>query len=144
MMAKRQIDFQGPSLSDLGIEVEEKSQAKISKSKKGVTKISNTENFIEPKESAKKEEVSSTEFSNNNISITKRRYKTVQLDMVRNALIEALGDKEKVEVKLCDLIEQLGMHPNTFYKHLKTLRGTDFEVAKLRYCTIITRKTISH
>ena len=64
---------------------------------------------------------------------------------VREHIYKLLGDKNQVEVKLSELIKELKVNANAFYRYLKILRETDFVVKKLRYSTEISRlRRVSH
>jgi AraC-like DNA-binding protein len=64
----------------------------------------------------------------------------VYFNLVRNYLNAALGDKELAQIKLKDMQAELGMTSNTLYKHLKTLRETEFIITKRRYYTELRRR----
>jgi hypothetical protein len=77
---------------------------------------------------------------NTNKGNTKKGYNTVQFKLIRDNLNAALGDNERVEIKLSVMGQELGINPKTLYKHLKTLRETEFYITKLQYSTEIRRR----
>jgi DNA-binding transcriptional ArsR family regulator len=99
-----------------------KSNTKNSNSKKSNFKYSNTKKCGIHKEGVAK------------------RKNTIHFSIVRDYLCKALGNKDSVEIKLSDMQEELGIHPNTLYKHLKTLRETEFIITRQRYGTEIKRR----
>jgi len=150
-MAKRQIDFIGPSVQDLGIETNNNGKAKNSNSKNSNANKGNTEmktqNILAPNDES--EDIDIDNHSNANIGITrktnsendiiKKSYNTVQFKMIRDYLYAAIGDSDRAEIKLSVMGQELGINPKTLYKHLKTLRGTEFIITKLQYSTEIKR-----
>jgi hypothetical protein len=198
-MAKRQIDFTGPSVQDLGIETnkgtskkgnsnitntkklskennlteseftkmkEENAPANIGIANKGNTTISNTEkgnsnipntkivreksNVVKPKPAKSETEKpainigiaanSNTDISNTINGYTKKTYNTVQFKLIRDYLYAALGENDRTEIKLSVMGQELGINPKTLYKHLKTLRNTEFSITKLQYATEIRKR----
>ena len=139
-MAKkqRQIDFSGPSIQDLGLVIDE---------------MTNTKNAIngqfEKKTISSSKEKVITDIGNNIASNTtfsktgdvkpgKRR--TIHFRLIRDYLNAVLGDNERVEIKLSEMGEELGIPLNTLYRHLKTLRETEFYITRLQYGTEIRRR----
>jgi hypothetical protein len=113
-MTKRKIDFTGPSVQELGLEINN-NNATIGNAING-----NTNN-------------TSTVYGN-----TKKN--NVYVKLIRDYLNAALGNKERAEIKLSVMVQELGINPKTLYKHLLTLRVTEFTIKKLRYSTEIKRK----
>ena len=74
--------------------------------------------------------------NNNN---AKKSYNTVQIKLIRNYIETALGGKDRTEIKISEMINELGINPKTVYKHLKTLRNTEYILTQLQYSTEITR-----
>jgi hypothetical protein len=81
---------------------------------------------------------SNTDISNTINGYTKKTYNTVQFKLIRDYLYAALGDNDRTEIKLSVMGQELG-NPKTLYKHLKTLRNTEFSITKLQ-CAIKIRK----
>ena len=148
-MAKRQIDFTGPSVKDLGIEdVEENNGI-------GNTYRENAQNGITVNANAEKDNtgIQNAGLSNNGITkngignntntingVAKKHYNTVQFKLIRDYLYNVLGTSERVEIKLSIMCQELEINPKTFYKHLKTLRESEFVITKLQYGTEIRKK----
>ena len=133
-MAKRQINFTGPSIQDLGIETEH-GNTNIGNSKNGNAKNGTTKKEIKTPEPLEiKKEIGST---NNG---TTKKYNTVQFKLIRDYLYAALGNADRIEIKLSVMCQELGINPKTLYKHLKTLRETEFVITKLQYGTEIRKK----
>jgi hypothetical protein len=142
-MAKkiRQIDFTGPSVQDLGLA-----------SNRGITVNGNT--VFTNADGANADNGSSMKsipaiaitvdsvanFNNTSKGNTKKGYSTLQFKLIRDYLNAALGDNERVEIKLSVMGQELGINPKTLYKHLKTLRETEFYITKLQYGTEIRRR----
>ena len=153
MAKKRQIDFSGPSIKDLGIKIEEQNgnsnigNTENGSSDSGKSKIRPANNGIKPKKhKSGTAKFGSTKNTNANIGTTekmpsgKRTYKTVQFTMIRDYLYKALGTADSVEIKLSEMCQELGINPKTMYGHLKTLRDTEFTLTKLQYGTEVRRK----
>jgi hypothetical protein len=155
-VAKRQIDFAGPSVKDLGIDiVDEKGISNIGNTNIGNTNHGNSENGNSKNETAKikppfesemnaerevKYENGITNNGNSKSGITSKNYHTVQARMVRDYLYKALGDTERAEIKLSIMCQELGINPKTLYKHLKPLRENEFIITKLQYGTEIRKR----
>lgn len=144
-MTKRRINFAGPSIEELGIEIEKEfGNAEYGNSKSGITNIGNAKNKkATPKPARIKQGVNKD--GNTDIAITenelpKRVYSTVQFKMIRDYLYTVLGDADSVEIKLSEMQKELEINPKTLYKHLKTLRETEFIITKLQYGTEIKRR----
>ena len=163
-MAKRKIDFTGPSIQDLGLAINsptsENAIAEVGNSDIGITENSNFES--KRVESAvpvvKKNRISQTGItgigntkisnsrkdnaiiSNSTNGNTKRTYATVQFKLIRDYLYAALDNNDRVEIKLSVMGEELGINIKTLYKHLKILRETEFFIKKLQYCTEIRKR----
>jgi hypothetical protein len=84
--------------------------------------------------------IGNAHISNANKGNTKKGYNTVQFKLIRDYLNAALGDNERVEIKLSIMGQELGINPKTLYKHLKKLRETEFYITKLQYSTEIRRR----
>lgn len=147
-MAKRQIDFTGPSIHDLDIDLGEKQKelnngiSENGNAKPGNRKSGNAKNGTTK---IKENKNNATKDGNTNIGIaenqpSKRTYNTVQFTMIRNYLYKALGSADRAEIKLSVMSDELGINPKTLYKHLKTLRETEFIITKLQYGTEIKRR----
>ena len=178
-MAKRKINFSGPSVKDLGIKDEENGIAvkgnaelantingntemniantNIGNSDKGIAEPIKTElptgnrdgdvkgsaNIGDADKGITEKGIVVDGITNNSVtnnSNTKKTYNKVQFKLVRDYLYAALGDNERVEIKLSVMGQELGINPKTLYKHLKTLRETEFILTKLQYCTEIRRR----
>ena len=149
-MAKRQIDFIGPSVKDLGIEDvgENNGITKYGNTIKGNTKNGNTD--INKNNSPQKQpsiiqnkgitKNGNTKNANTENRITKKHYNTVQFKLIRDYLYNVLGKAERVEIKLSVMCQELEINPKTFYKHLKTLRESEFVITKLQYSTEVKKK----
>ena len=163
-MAKRKIDFTGPSVEDLGLALNN------STSENTITEVGNSIIGITDNTNIKSKRVKSAApvVKNNNISQTgifsignaiisnsekgnavisnstngntKRTYNTVQFKLIRDYLYAALGNNDRAEIKLSVMGEELSINPKTLYKHLKTLRETEFILKKHQYCTEIRRR----
>ena len=72
--------------------------------------------------------------------IAKQTRKSLHFTIIRDALYEALGNKERAEIKLCDIQKGFDMSDKTFYRHLKTLRNTEFEINRMMYGTELKRR----
>jgi hypothetical protein len=153
-MAKRKIDFSGPSLEDLGLENKNDEKAKNGTGKKGITKNGNTKNIKRintPQEPESNLDMTTAIAGSNNENTIngntvvantalKKTRKTVYPKLIRDYLNAALGDNERVEIKLSVMENDLDINPKTLYKHLKILRETEFYITKLQYCTEIKRR----
>jgi hypothetical protein len=142
-MAKkiRQIDFTGPSVQDLGLATNRGITAN------GITGFTNAEGASVNTGNSMKSipaiaiTVDSTaNSSNSSKGNTNKGYSTLQFKLIRDYLNAALGDNERVEIKLSVMGQELGVNPKTLYKHLKTLRETEFYITKLQYSTEIRRR----
>ena len=147
-MAKkqRQIDFIGPSVQDLGLAntngitnngITASNNSAFTNAEGANANSGTTMKSIPPIANAVD---NAANISNTNKGITKKSYNTVQFKLIRNYLNAALGDNERVEIKLSIMGQELGINPKTLYKHLKTLRETEFYITKLQYCTEIRRR----
>ena len=144
-MAKRQINFIGPSIQELGLE-NNNGITNIAITQKGNTNIYNTQGNYKKIEN---EEENAQEINNGNTIITnaingdakdKRAYNTVQFRLIRDYLYSALGNNDQVKIKLSVMGQELGINVKTLYKHLKMLRETEFFITKQQYCTQIKRR----
>jgi hypothetical protein len=105
--------------------------------------ITEKNSFTEPE--FKKSRISITDNGNTEIPNTtdgyaKRTYNTVQFRLIRDYLYAALGDDDRAEIKISVMGSELGINPKTLYKHLRTLRNTEFTITKLQYATEIKRR----
>jgi DNA-binding transcriptional ArsR family regulator len=76
----------------------------------------------------------------NPVVIQGPRRESVYRRLIRDYLNKALGDEERVEIKLSDMGRALDISDKTIYSHLKVLRQTEFVIKKLRYSTEIRRR----
>jgi hypothetical protein len=70
----------------------------------------------------------------------KPRGNALFLSVIRDYLNRALGDADRVEIKIKDMEEDLGISKNALYRHLRTLRDTEFFITKLRFSTELKRR----
>jgi len=143
---KRDMRVDGPSLADLGFNLDNKtdnavSESKIVNDKNDDTNIGNAKDGTTENDNTK---VGNTNINNTNVkpvrgksAITARR--SLHLAIIRDALNKALGNSQRVEIKLCDMQRDLDINPKTFYRHLKKFRKTDFEIKRLIYGTELKR-----
>jgi predicted ArsR family transcriptional regulator len=75
-----------------------------------------------------------------NMEVKNKKSRPLHFRIVRDYLYAALGDADRVEIKLSVMGEELGISPKTLYKHLKTLRETEFILTKLQFSTEIRRR----
>jgi hypothetical protein len=147
-MAKRQIDFTGPSIQDLGIEVKHNGNTQKSTTDNGIAEIEKCKSTISDNRTiVENSEIKHGITNNSNATIgntinspNKRIYNTVQFKMIRDYLYAALGNSDRAEIKLSVMTQELGINSKTLYKHLKNLRETEFVVTKLQYSTEIRRR----
>jgi hypothetical protein len=170
MAQKKKINFTGPSVKDLGIVHDDSiivnSNTDISNTKNSNTILSNTDsinkNIIAESNSAeipeevviKKDTITgntnnnrATKNSNTKNKLTNNSNTTIieksaYFRLIRNYLYGALANNNSVEIKLSDMQKELGIHPNTLYKHLKTLRESEFIITKRRYSTEVKRRIL--
>jgi len=150
---KRMIDFTGPTVEDLGFAVKAKEIEETRTTKISITEKSNTENDITEVGNrgivtakanpapARPVIIQKTETrpSPKDASSAKTVRRNLHLTIIRNYLNQALGDHERLEIKLVDVQRELDIPPNTFYRQLKKLRNTEFEIKRLIYGTEIKR-----
>ena len=139
-MAKkqRQINFSGPSIQDLGLVIDDKGDTSNGITEPKETKTTSIEN------DKGNTGMDNTIIANISLSNTDNRKplkrQTIHFRLIRDYLNAALGDKERVEIKLSAVGEELGIPLNTLYRHLKTLRETEFYITRLQYGTEIRRR----
>ena len=146
-------DFKAPTIKDLGLEEEidaakkvaQEEKARVSKRKENLLLSSVDENNVT------KTKVDKINVDENNIiekeadetslvETPKPKKETLHFKAIRDYLNKLLGDQEEIEVKLTVVQNELGITGVTFYKHLKVLRDTEFEIKKKRYITSVKRK----
>jgi hypothetical protein len=96
--------------------------------------MSNTHAYIAP--------IATTLISNTPSGITHSKPKgnALYLSVIRDYLERALGGEDRVEIKIKDMEKNLGISKNALYRHLRTLRETEFFITKLRFSTEIKRR----
>ncbi|GHV48824.1 hypothetical protein FACS1894204_13260 [Synergistales bacterium] len=165
-MAKK-INFVGPSVQDLGIEDNGLGNANNGNANDGNTKYGITNNGIGNNTKTKNgngiigngsisnikignAKNTNTKIGNTKIGNTKIGNTTdtarcpgdsLYFRSIRDYLYAALGDSDRAEIKLSVMEKELGINSKTLYKHLKTLRETEFVLTKLQYATEIRRRT---
>jgi hypothetical protein len=147
---KRVIDFTGVTVEDLGFLTEKKPVAMIGDAKDGNTKVGNTKigsaAYSKTKDGhtanspiAEKPADDAVSFDARGIHNSKQTRRSLHLTIIRDYLNRALGDKDRAEIKLSEMQRELDINPKTLFRHLKTLRNTEFEINRMMYGTELKR-----
>jgi hypothetical protein len=145
-MARKAPNFNGFTLKDIAKANSRISNAILNNAKNSTAKDDNVLKIVDYKTNDIPPKIDSNNAKHSNaknsiaINDAAKNVNQALFSRVKDYLYGLLGDKESVEVKLNEIIDDLSINPHSFYRYLKMLRETDFIVVKLRYSTKISRR----